>query len=120
MRKKNHVQSVSFPDEELLAAVRARAKAEGRSLSNYIARLIERDLGWETKVTAVPPAIASRGAEPGTTSKPNPQNPKDAQAILDANMQRTLNSPPVATSPGAVYIAPAKNIRRKRGNISRE
>lgn len=44
MAKINQTKGISFPDENLLNAARAKAKAEGRSLSNYICRLIELDL----------------------------------------------------------------------------
>jgi len=36
--------SLSFPDEALLQAARARAKALGMSLSRYINHLVERDI----------------------------------------------------------------------------
>jgi hypothetical protein len=35
---------ISIPDKELLMAARAKAKSQGRSLSNYIVRLLEKDL----------------------------------------------------------------------------
>jgi len=47
MPKIYRVQSVSFPDERLLHAAQVKAKAQRRSLSNYVCGLIEADLGWD-------------------------------------------------------------------------
>ena len=44
MPKKYPTQTVSIPDLELLAAAKVKAKSQGRSLSNYLCRLLEADL----------------------------------------------------------------------------
>jgi len=44
MTKKYPTHGISWPDPALLEAARAKAKADGRGLSNYIRRLIELDL----------------------------------------------------------------------------
>lgn len=49
MPKIYRVQSVSFPDERLLEAAQVEAKAQRRSLSNYVCGLIEDDLGWNAE-----------------------------------------------------------------------
>ena len=47
-KKKYRVQGISFPDEELYLAALAKAKNDGRSLSNYICRLLEADIRTNT------------------------------------------------------------------------
>ena len=47
MPKIYRVQSISFPDERLLYAAQVQAKAQRRSLSNYVCGLIETDLNWD-------------------------------------------------------------------------
>jgi len=80
MPKIYRVQSVSFPDERLLAAAQVEAKTQRRSLSNYVCGLIEDDLGWNAekadaaerqtkpKTAARTPARASRGASSAAVS----------------------------------------------------
>lgn len=52
--------SVSIPDERVIALAKAKAKQQRRSVSNYIAGLIEADL-----------AAALKEAPPSSTAVPN-------------------------------------------------
>ncbi len=68
MSKKYRVQGISFPDEQVYLAAKAKAAAQRRTLSNYICGLLEADLAQELK-DAPPPSSANAAAAADTAAK---------------------------------------------------
>jgi len=74
MKGKYIVQAISFPDPELLELAKATAKAQRRSLSNYVCGLLEKDLKAAPELALNEPAgrYQPAGNPGGERSSPAP------------------------------------------------
>jgi hypothetical protein len=89
MKKKYLVQGISFPDENLFQAAKARAASQRRTLSNYICGLLEADLQG-----------AGRG---GRVIYPSAHEPQ------------MLNEPAVSSAPPSALAADVARVSAKSG-----
>ncbi len=105
MPKIYRVQSVSFPDERLLHAAQVKAKAQRRSLSNYVCGLIEADLGWDPDAEEpLPPERLGRAKTPVRTPARGTSRASSASASESAGV--------LAAAEAAAPSRPAKSRRK--------
>ena len=105
MPKIYRVQSVSFPDERLLHAAQVKAKAQRRSLSNYVCGLIEADLGWDPDAEEpLPPERLGRAKPPVRTPARGTSRASSASASESAGV--------LAAAEAAAPSRPVKSRRK--------